>query len=135
MVLVLALAALAVYGVVFLIKRAGRTPDYRDPHLHVLARAPLGPNAYAAVLSLGGKAWLVGASDGGVSLIAEVEDQETLAAMLSDDAHRAQETGAARPGSFLSLFRRFGGRLGNEPGLGSVHTENLRNRQKRLRGM
>ncbi|GAB6391911.1 MAG: flagellar biosynthetic protein FliO [Treponematales bacterium] len=137
MVLVLALAALAVYGVVFFIKRLTRAPEARDPHLKVLARVPLGPNISAAVLSAGGRAWLVGVSDGGVSLIAEITDQEVLAAMLVDDARRAEETGTARFGDFMSLLRRFGGggTGGDKGDVLGAHAESLRNKRKRLGGV
>ncbi|MDR1059043.1 MAG: flagellar biosynthetic protein FliO [Treponema sp.] len=131
MVLVLALAALAIYGVVFFIKRLSRPPQSRDPHLRVLARTPLGPGAYAAVVSVGSKAWLVGGGDGGVSLLAEIEEQEAVAAMLADDARKAGEA-PLRFGDFKTLLRRLGGAPAGDS-LTGYHAESLRNKGERLK--
>jgi len=92
MVLVLALTALAIYGVVFFIRRVARPRENPDPHLKVLARVPLSSDSYAAVVSLGAKAWLVGGGSGGVNLISEVDDTESLETMLLDDARKTAET-------------------------------------------
>ena len=64
MVLVLILAAAAIYGVVYIIKRTSSRKESADPFLKVLASAQLGPGRFAHVISLGSKAWLVGAADG-----------------------------------------------------------------------
>ena len=155
MVLVLALAALAIYGVVFFIKRITKPRESRDPHLKVLARVPLSSDSYAAVLSIGPKAWLVGGGSGGVNMISEIDDAETLETMLLDDARRSAETGARGFFDFRSLFRRLGGRskdpqaghFGGEVSgrfetdspdslaeSGSL-TESLRKQRERLRGL
>jgi len=107
MLLVLALSALAIYGVFFFVKRLARPQEMRDPHLKVLARAPLSNDTFAAVISIGAKAWLVGGSSGGVNLISEVSDIESLETMLLDDARRSAEAGR-RNFDFASLLRRFG---------------------------
>jgi flagellar protein FliO/FliZ len=108
MLLVLALAALAIYGVVFCIKRLARPQEGRDPHLKLLARVPLSADTFAAVVSLGGKAWLLGGASGGVTLIAEVTDPETLETLLLDEANKSAAAGGQGMPSFLSLLRRFG---------------------------
>lgn len=134
MVLVLVLAALAIYGVVFFIKRLARTPDARDPHLKVLASAPLGNGAFAAVVSVGSKAWLVGGGDAGVSLIAEIDEQEALESMLVDEAKKTAES---RPGRF-PVFRSFLEKLGGSPARnvqGNAHVEALRKQRERLKGL
>ena len=137
MVLVLALASLAIYGVVFFIKRLARPQEIRDPHLKVLARVSLGSDSYAAVISVGPKAWLVGGGSGGVNLISEIDDTESLETMLLDDARKSAETGS---GSFID-FRALLGRLrgasreakGEDPG--STHAEALRKQRERLKGL
>ena len=141
MVLVLALAALAIYGVVFFIKRISRPQERTDPHLKILARAPLGNDSYAAVISVGAKAWLVGGASGGVSLISEIDDTETLETMLLDDARRSAETANKRFPDFRSLISRLGGSsAGGKSGKqgdaenDSLH-ENLRKHRDRLRGL
>jgi flagellar protein FliO/FliZ len=129
MILVLALAALAVYGVVFFIKRAGRPAEERDPHLRVLARTALGGTSAAAVLAVGTRAWLVGVSEGGVSLISEIGEGEALDAMLLAEAERNEDAGR---GGFRSLFRKFR----QEPsGPGPSAIEGIRRRRDRIRGL
>jgi len=135
MVLVLALAALAIYGVVFFIKRLARPQEARDPHLKLLARVPLSTDSFAAVVSLGPKAWLVGGASGGVNLIAEIDDAETLETLLIDDARRnaAAET---RGFDFRSLLQRFGRNPGGKTVSPSgSFAENLRKQRERLRGL
>jgi flagellar biogenesis protein FliO len=140
MVLVLALAALAIYGVVYGIKKVSRPRAAQDPHLKVLARTPLSTDTYAAVLSLGGKAWLVGGASGGVNLLAEITDTETLETLLLEDAENA----AAPAGlNFRTLMQRFTGRharqAGAEPAspsaasaVGGSFLDRLRKRRERL---
>jgi flagellar protein FliO/FliZ len=109
-VLVLALSAAAIYGVVFFFKRLSKPPEQASPHLKTLARIPVGSGNAVAVVAVGARAWLVGvgAGDGGVSLIAEIEDQETVDAMLLD--HSRNDSGAAAGAlNFSALLRRLGG--------------------------
>jgi len=130
MVLVLALAALAIYGVVFFVKRLSRPQEIKDPHLKVLAKAPLSNDTFAAVVSVGTRAWLVGGSSGGVNLISEIDDPESLETMLLDDARKAAESGQRRFMDFRSLLTRLKGtpfvKRDAEPEgrTGSSHTEN-----------
>jgi len=138
MILVLALAALAVYGVVFFIKRLARPHENQDPHLKILARVSLGNDSFAAVLSLGAKAWLVGGGSGAVNLISEIDDVESVETMLLDDARRAAEAGNRRFIDFGSLVRRLGGASRKEKpdahDSGSF-AESLRKQRKRLKGL
>jgi flagellar protein FliO/FliZ len=145
MVLVLALAALAIYGVVFFIKRLARPREGRDPHLKVLARVSLGGDSFAAVLSVGAKAWLVGGGSGAVNLISEIDDVESLETMLTEDSKRIAEAGTLI--NFRSLLSRFGVSLGGKMPPGSSQTESgspvesqtlresLRKQQERLKGL
>ena len=142
MVLVLALAALAIYGVVFFIKRLAKPQEARDPHLKVLAKVTLGSDSYAAVVSVGAKAWLVGGGSGGLNLISEIDDPESLETMLIEDAEKTAEAGAKRFFDFRGLFSRLGfsSRGGkNAPagtGIdGSSHAERLRKQRDRLKGL
>jgi len=111
MVLVLALAALAIYGVVFFMKRLARPKQSRDPHLKVLARVPLSSDTFAAVLSVGPKAWLVAGGSGGINLISEIDDTESLETMLLDDARRGADEGTGSFIDFRSLLRKKRDRL------------------------
>lgn len=131
MVAVLAAVALAIYGAVYLLKKVSRPVEKIDPRLKVLAGAHLGSNRFVHVVSLGSKAWLVGASDGGVGLIAEIDDKETIDAMLLDESRRASEAGRA---DFAALMKKLlpgaAGTPASRPSAGSV-----RERRERLGGL
>jgi flagellar protein FliO/FliZ len=127
MVLVLALCAAAIYGVVFFFRRLAKPPAAANPYLKTLARLPLGGGGSVAVVSLGTRAWLVGAGDGGVSLIAELLDQELVDAMILDYSRNGSGNGAKLP-AFAALLRRLGGGA-EERRLGA---DDLRRRRERL---
>jgi len=130
MILVLAVVAAAVYGIVFLLKKSSRRTETTDPYLKVLANTHLGANRYAHIISVGGKAWLVGSSDGGVNLISEITDNEIIDAMLLDDSRKAEQVPGRFP-DFVSLLRRFGIKAqAKMPG-----ADEIRKRRDRLRGL
>jgi len=132
MVLILALAALAIYGVVFFIKRLSRPPQARDPYLKVLASVPLAGDTYAAVISVGARAWLVGGGSGaGVKLISEIDDRETLETMLIDNARKNADSGTGRILDFRSLLGRFTGTRDEA----STIADSLRKQRERLKGL
>jgi flagellar protein FliO/FliZ len=110
-VIVLAVAATAIYGVVYFIKRkkTGELPD--DTYLKILARTPINVKTAAAVIAVGGNAWLVGLSDTNVSLISEITDKETVDAMLLAYSGRAAPSNKAV--NFSALLRRFAGGSGD----------------------
>ena len=136
MVLTLAVVAIAIYGLVFIIKRASRGSTAQDPFLKILASTPLGVNRSAHVLSVGSKAWLVGSAESGISLISEIDDKETLDAMLLEDSKKSASAfaAAAGPGRFLdfkALLRRLGMAVEtDEPG-----PDKIRKRRERIKGL
>ncbi|MDR2178613.1 MAG: flagellar biosynthetic protein FliO [Treponema sp.] len=148
-VLLLVLAAAAIYGVVYAVKRLSRFRDTRNPHLRVLATTQLGPNRFVHVVALGTRGWLIGSGEGGISHIADIEEQEALDALFLEESRRAALGSAGRPGDFRSLLRRVGigadsaGLPGQEPppeearndGEIGALTENIRRRRDRLRGL
>ncbi|MDR2633474.1 MAG: flagellar biosynthetic protein FliO [Treponema sp.] len=134
MILVLALAAGAIYGVVFFLKRISRPPDQKDPYLKILAGVHLGSNRFVYVVSLGSQAWLLGAGEGGVSLIAEITNRETIDAMLLDASRKHAETGAGKLLDFSQLLRHLGGEAGPDP-QAQLKAENVRKRREHLKGL
>jgi flagellar protein FliO/FliZ len=110
-VIVLAVAAAAIYGVVYFIKRkkTGELPD--DTYLKVLARTPINVKTAAAVIAVGGNAWLVGLSETNVSLISEITDKETVDAMLL--AYSGRNAPSNKAANFSALLRRFAGGSGD----------------------
>ena len=130
MVLVLALAAAAVYGVVFFIKRTSKKKDTEDPFLKVLANAHLGSNRYAHIVSVGDKAWLLGSSDGGVNLIGEIDDKDVINAMLLEDSTEGERSQSRFP-DFLGMIRRFGAQAERN----APSADDIRRRRERLKGL
>jgi flagellar protein FliO/FliZ len=129
MLLVLVLVAVAIYGVIYFLKKAAKPAASSDPFLRILSSAHLGSNRYAHIVSVGGKAWLLGASDGGVKLISEIEDKEVIDAMLLEDSRKTSENSGRLP-DFISLLRRFGAR----PGPDVSGADNIRRHRERLKG-
>ena len=133
MVLTLAVAAAAIYGVIYFIKRASRRIEVQDPFLKVLASAHLGSNRYAHVVAVGAKAWLVGAAEGGVNLISEIEDKDILNALFLEDSRKSAKAPAGRFPDFKTMLRRLGAPVDSaDPGSGA---ENIRKRRERLKGL
>jgi flagellar protein FliO/FliZ len=138
-VLLLILAAAAVYGVVYVVKRLSQPRDVLNPNLRLLGTLRLGPNRFVHVVALGTRAWLVGAGEGGISHIADVTEQEALDTLFLDESRRNGVSG--RAGDFRSLLRRLGV-LKPESGESSGEdlgrddlAENIRRRGDRLRGL
>ncbi|HSV56879.1 MAG TPA: flagellar biosynthetic protein FliO [Magnetospirillaceae bacterium] len=71
-----------VLGVLWLffrfLRKAGRPKAAQQSSVLVLASVPLGTGRWLYVVSLGSKAFLLGATDSSVSLIHEVEDRELI---------------------------------------------------------
>jgi len=131
MILVLALAAAAIYGAVFFIRRTTKQTPSTDTFLKVLASSHIGSNRYVHVVYVGGKAYLVGSSDGGVNLISEVQDTDTVNAMLLDDSRRIAESPQGRIPNFLTMLKRFGAQIETKtPG-----ADEIRKRRERLKGL
>jgi flagellar protein FliO/FliZ len=87
-ILVLALVAVVIYATIFFLKRIVRTSVQDNPHLKVIAGASLATGRSVHIVAVGTKAWLIGAAESGVSLIAEITDQETVDTMLLDASQR-----------------------------------------------
>ena len=129
--LTLAVVAAAIYGMVFFIKRAAKGKTASDPFLKVLANAQIGVNRSAYVLSVGTQAWLVGAAENGVSLIAEIGDKDALNAMLLAESEKSAQV---LPGRFLD-FKTLLGRLGMKAETNAPGPDNIRKRSERLKGL
>ena len=130
MVLVLLLVAVAVYGVVFIIKRDSKPAAAVDPFLKVLASTPLGYNRYAHIVAAGSKAWLVGAGESGVNLISEIEDKDLIDAMMLEDSKKSVQSPGKFP-DFVSLLRKFGAPAQKN----ASGADEIRKRRERLRGL
>jgi flagellar protein FliO/FliZ len=130
MLLLLILAAAAIYGVVYFLKRASRPSERRDPNVRLLSSVHLGANRFVHAVSVGSRVLLLGAGDSGVNLITEIDDQDTINAMLLEDSRKTAETAAGRFPDFKALLRGFGVQTGKPPGV-----DNIRKRRERLKGL
>ena len=129
-ILTLAVVAAAIYGIVYLLKRASRGGSAQDPFLAILASTPLGPGRSAHVISVGSKAWLVGAAEGGVNVIAEIDDKDILDAMLLENSRKKAESVSGPLPDFRAMLRRLGMPESKAPG-----PEDIRKRSDRLKGL
>jgi flagellar protein FliO/FliZ len=131
MILVLVLVAAAIYGVVWFFKKANRRTDPKDPNLRVLSTVHLGLNRYVHIVFVGSKAYLVGAADGGVSLITEIEDKDLINSMLLAESQKSSASGSGGFQDFKAILRRFG--IQSE---GKVPTpDTIKRRRERLKGL
>ena len=131
MVLVLVLTAVAIYGVVHLIKKSSKPAAESDPFLKVLASSHLGSNRYAHIVSVGDKAWLLGSSDGGVNLIGEILDKDIVNAMQLEDSQKSTQAPSGRLPDFIGVLRKLGVSAQKRP----PTADDLRKRRERLKGM
>ena len=102
--LIISLAAVCalIYGVLYFIRRSKQFTAGDDPFLKNVANLPLAPNKTLYIVTLIDKAYLIGASDASLSLIAEITDKELIDAM---NLHAAQTVGPKQ--SFSSLLHTF----------------------------
>jgi flagellar protein FliO/FliZ len=78
MVVVLALVLAVIYCVYRLMKKLAKPKNAESSTIKILASTSLGPGKGLHVVALGAKAYLVGASETSINLVAEVEDKEYL---------------------------------------------------------
>ncbi|MDR3247833.1 MAG: flagellar biosynthetic protein FliO [Treponema sp.] len=140
-VLLLILAAAAIYGVVYAVRKVSRPREAQDPHLRVLATTRLGQNRFVQVVALGTKGWLIGSGEGGISHIADITEQEALDALFLDESRRNAEANGNR-WDFRSLLRRLGvqdrsvsAKRSPEGPLNVIQPDEIRRRSERLRGL
>jgi flagellar protein FliO/FliZ len=131
MLLVLVFAAAAIYGVVYFLKRASRPAEPRDPNLRILSSVHLGANRFIHAVAVGSRVLLLGAGDGGVTLITEIDDQDAVNAMLLEDSRKSAEAASGRFPDFKALLRRFGVQAGGRP----PGVDTIRKRRERLKGL
>jgi flagellar protein FliO/FliZ len=130
MLLVLILAAAAIYGVVYFLKRASRPSEQRDPNVRLLSSVHLGSNRFVYTVAVGSRVLLLGAGEGGVTLITEIDDQDTINAMLLEDSRKSAAAVSGGLPDFKAMLRRFGVPTGKPPG-----ADNIRKRRERLKGL
>ncbi len=131
MLLVLALAAAAVYGVVYFVKKLSRPKRAQDPYLKILSSVSIGTNRSVHIISVGERAWLVGSADNSVSLISEIDDKETIDAMLLDSSKNNAEGSLGKFIDFKSIFNRLSG---NQEDKNLPKSGKIKERRERFKG-
>lgn len=102
-VVVLAIVCAAIYGVVWLLKKTTVVNAANDPYLKAVSSITLAPNKTVQVVTIGGKAYLLGVSEQNVSLIDEITDRELIDAMNLEAYRKA----SVPPASFASVIGSF----------------------------
>jgi flagellar protein FliO/FliZ len=137
-VFILILAALAVYGVVFFLKKTMRRETREDSQLKLLASVPVSAKTSAAVISAGNKAWLLAVSESSISAIAEITDKETIDAMTLEYARRV-ESGAGNAVNFWAALKKILPPQTDKTKMpltaGIKQTDKLRENRDKLRGL
>jgi flagellar protein FliO/FliZ len=100
MLLILALVVVAIYVVLRLLRRKAGGRVQENDLIHVLGSRTLAGTRSLHVVEVGSGVYLVGSSDGGVELIAEITDKETLDALRL----RAAEEPAGARRSFQAVL-------------------------------
>ncbi len=132
MLLTLGLVLGAIWVVFRLLRRAARPKAQPDAFIRVLASAPLGAGKWLYVVSLGAKAFLVGATDSSVQLIHEIEDGELIDEMKLRSATAPQD--ASRDfGTLLLGLLKPGSKHRAEPAKGISGTDFLARQRDRLK--
>jgi flagellar protein FliO/FliZ len=100
MLLILAAVVGVIYLLFYILKRGFRRQLPQNDLIRVLGSRNLSGNRALHLVAMGRSVFLVGAAESGISLIAEVKDQETL------DQIRLESAEAARlPQSFAQFFQ------------------------------
>jgi flagellar protein FliO/FliZ len=120
MIVVLALVLAAIYGVYRLMKRMAKPKAADSSAVKVLASTSLGTGRALFVVALGSKAYLVGATDASVNLVAEVEDKEYVDALILEAAMSPEKARSASAKDFGEILTGLlgGRRGGGKPGAG-----------------
>lgn len=137
MVIVLALVAGAVYGVIALLRRKmpGNEEDTDSP-IRVLASRRLGTTGEVFAVMVGKSVFVLGGSESGVQRIATIEDQETIDELVLAHSRTvpARKTFAGSLGEWLSNFAVPGSQRGESKGAETITNDGgFQQRLQRLR--
>lgn len=105
MIFMLLLVVAAVYGVMYYLKRRGTGTRSDDQFLRRVAYLSLGQGKSVEVVTLVDKgAYLLGVTEGGINLIAEVKDEELIQAM---NLYADKTTNTSKPKNFADVLDMF----------------------------
>jgi flagellar protein FliO/FliZ len=104
MIVVLAVVLACIYGVFRLMRRLSRPRETPESPLKIVVSASLGPGKNLHIVSLGTRAYLVGATDSTISLIANIEDRELVDSLVLKAALEPRSASSAQGGRFSSTL-------------------------------
>lgn len=104
MILVLAIFIAAIYGVLWYIKKRNNTVKNDDEFLRRVSYLTLAPGKTVEIVTLIDKAYILGVSDAGINLIAEVTDKELIDAM---NVYSDKQTNTKKSRSFAEVLNLF----------------------------
>ena len=104
MIVVLAVVLALIYLLTRLMKRSIAPGVEDDQFLRKVASITLSPGKTVQVVTLIDKAYLVGVSDGGISLLAEITDHELIDAM---NLYADKQGNTGRPRNFAEVLELF----------------------------
>ncbi|MGI5172195.1 flagellar biosynthetic protein FliO [Treponema sp. OMZ 840] len=103
MILVLILVIACIYGLVFFLKKGLNPRVQENPFLKKAVSLTIAPGKSVHVLTMPGKAWLVGVGESSVNLIGEITDKELVDRLILE----AEKTPAEKPKDFASVLNAF----------------------------
>ena len=127
MLLILAAVVGVIYLLFHLLKRGFRRQLPQNDLIRVLGSRSLSGNRALHLVALGRSVYLVGAAESGISLIAEVKDQETL------DQIRLESSQVLPPQGFAQFFQSLW--KGGKQNLSGDSLEFMKQQRQRLRKM
>ena len=104
MILVLAVVIALIYFFFAFLKKTTGVGNVSDPYLKKVASLPLGPGKSVHVITLKDKAYIIGAGESSINLIAEVEDKELVDAMNLHAPVFSDKKGSLRFSDLLGKF-------------------------------
>ncbi|MDE5899243.1 MAG: flagellar biosynthetic protein FliO, partial [Treponemataceae bacterium] len=103
-ILVLAVVIACIYGVMWFMKRSMKADAGGDPFLRRVASIGLGTGKSVQIVTLIDRAYILGVSDGSVSLIGEVSDKELVDSM---NLYADRQSDVKKPRSFADILDIF----------------------------
>ena len=103
-ILVLVVVIAIIYGFFAFLKKTTGITDSIDPYLKKVATLPLSSGKTVYVVTLNSHAYLIGAADNSVNLIAEIDDKELVDAM---NLHAPTGDGKKNTFDFSTLLNKF----------------------------
>jgi flagellar protein FliO/FliZ len=105
MLIILAGVVVVIYLLFWLLRRSAGKKIQENDLIRVLGSRSLAGNRALHLIEVGGCVYLIGASDGGVQLISEISDKESLDSVRLKAAEQAPAAGRNFPQILSEIFR------------------------------